>query len=1010
MKTDASDQRLSDPPIAVVGMDCRFPGAIDLQAYWDLLINGRQADATIPTSRWDATALYSSEGGPGAMNTTVAHFIDDPDAFDNDFFGISPLEADALDPQQRLALQATWRAIEDAGIDPRSLAGTMTGVYAGVMSSEWSSLHMLDYPGITAFRGTGIGYCMVANRISYQLNLCGPSMAIDTACSSSLMAVHQACSALRLRQIDLAVVVGVNLLLTPALSIFYTQAGLSAPDGRCKPFGAAANGIGRGEGVGAVVLSRLADATSRHLPIYAVVAGTAANQDGRSNGITAPSRRAQVAVMQRALAAAAAEPADIAFVEGHGTGTVLGDMIEVNALGDVHTDRRDDACYIGSVKGNIGHTEGAAGVAAFIKAALSLHHGQVPPTLFGTRPNPGLRLDQQRLAVNEVPAALRTDGMVGVSSFGLGGSNVHILLQRPPEVPAATDGFVPPREPQGIVAVSANTVAGLRRNIDGLLNCIETSPPDSFPAIAHTSVVVKASGRHRVVACGDRTHCLDLLGDYASGLLEQGISSKPATSERPRVGLLCTGQGAQYYGMTRAIYANSRVYRGYFDNVCAHLNAPIDGIPLDESHTVDTLLDAADVVSTVIAQPALFAVSYALGRTILDLGLDPAFLIGHSVGELAAAALAGALTLDDAARIVRARAFLMNSLPVGGIMAVIGVSESTAEQLIQAHPFTSIAAVNAPGAVVISGPFDEIADVAYTVIQDGGKYKKLHVSHAFHSPLMRTIVRRFKELIAGIEARVPNIRLISTVRGGLPIGPDNLMDVEYWADQIVQPVRFAQAVTAAMNAGSVDYLCELGPRTTLIGHARRNGIPTSVPSLVTCEGPSSTGDEFTKISGQLIADGFRPRIGLLGEHSTTLTRIPPYKFDTTARFWLETPRLHAHSSARHAVEDGGHRSELDPLEDAPMTEEPDRRRTLDDELIELIADVGGYETHEIRPDQLFSEDLGYDSLIQLRLIDRLRSVYPSLASMDLAAVLPDIQTVGDLMKVVGAELDTAGLR
>ena len=393
-------------PIAVVGIDCRFPGAPDKDAFWRLLMDGVVTDTEVPLQRWDIDAYYHPDGVAGSMNTRRAHFIDDVDAFDYDFFGIAPIEAAALDPQQRLLLQASWRALEDAGIDPRSLAGTPTGVFVGMMSSEWSSRQMFDFPAVTAFRGAGSGYFMTANRISYHLNLTGPSMAIDSACSSSLMAVHQGCAALRSGDTDTVIAAGANLLLTPALSIFYTQAGLSAPDGRCKPFGQRADGIGRGEGVAAVVLRRLDDAIADGQPIYAVVKSSVANHDGRSNGITAPSRRSQVELMRRALSLAEVEAGQIDFVEAHGTGTFLGDMIEANALGDIHKTRDGEPCLLGSVKGNIGHTEGSAGIAAFIKACLALHHRVLPPTRVRRQRQSGIAAGRAGAAARGEPRAV----------------------------------------------------------------------------------------------------------------------------------------------------------------------------------------------------------------------------------------------------------------------------------------------------------------------------------------------------------------------------------------------------------------------------------------------------------------------------------------------------------------------------------------------------------------------------------------------------------------------------
>ena len=554
-------------PIAVVGIDCRFPGAPDKDAFWRLLMDGVVTDSEVPSQRWDIDAYYHPDGVAGSMNTRRAHFIDDVDAFDNDFFGIAPVEAAALDPQQRLLLQASWRALEDAGIDPRSLAGTPTGVFVGMMSSEWSSLQMLDFAGLTAVRGAGSGYFMAANRISYHLNLTGPSMAIDSACSSSLMAVHQGCAALRSGDADTVIAAGANLLLTPALSIFYTQAGLSAPDGRCKPFGQRADGIGRGEGVAAVVLRRLDDAVADGQPIYAVVKSSVANHDGRSNGITAPSRRSQVELMRRALSLAEVEAGQIGFVEAHGTGTVLGDMIEANALGDVHKTRGGEPCLLGSVKGNIGHTEGSAGIAAFIKACLALHHGVLPPTVFGDSANPGLRLDAQGLRLVESPEPLPANALGGVSSFGLGGSNAHVVLE---SAPAAASS--PTAGATGVLTLSAPSEQALRRNADSIATALHNLDDQRLASWCRTTNVVKRSHRHRLVLEGNRGTLVDGLREFLAGARADLASSAPTRKVPAGVGLLCSGQGTQYPGMTRPLYDANPVYREHLDAAAAALD------------------------------------------------------------------------------------------------------------------------------------------------------------------------------------------------------------------------------------------------------------------------------------------------------------------------------------------------------------------------------------------------------------------------------------------------------
>ena len=527
--------------IAVVGIDCRFPGADSTDALWQVLMNGDVATSTVPAARWDVDRFHSDPSRPGTMNTRHAHFIDDVDLFDNEFFGISPVEAAAMDPQQRLVLQSAWRAIEDAAIDPRALAGTDAGVFVGMMASEWGALNMLDYQSLTPQRGIGGGHAMVANRVSYHLNLTGPSATVDTACSSSLMAVHLGCQALTCGDTDLVVAAGVNLMLTPALSIFYTQAGLSAPDGRCKPFSADADGIGRGEGVGTVVLRRLTDAIADRQPIYAVIAGSATNQDGKSSGITAPNRWSQSKVIQRALDRAGAAARDVAFVEAHGTGTMLGDMIEANALGDLHRTGRDRPCLLGSIKGNIGHTEGAAGIASLIKSSLALAHGMLPPTVAAAGPNPALRLEEQGLQLATTPVRLGGKKVLaGVSSYGLGGSNVHVVLASPPSPVEATPGD---DAHVGVITVSAHSQAALRRNAATLADALDDSSTDDVAALCYTSNRVKSSLKHRFAVAGTRTDLARALHSLCQrGTRQRGAVSSPRWSVAGRAAVHRTGR------------------------------------------------------------------------------------------------------------------------------------------------------------------------------------------------------------------------------------------------------------------------------------------------------------------------------------------------------------------------------------------------------------------------------------------------------------------------------------
>ena len=974
-------------PIAVVGIDCRFPGAPDKDAFWRLLMNGVVTDSEVPSQRWDIDTYYHPDGVAGSMNTRRAHFIDEVDAFDNDFFGIAPIEAAALDPQQRLLLQASWRALEDAGIDPRSLAGTPTGVFVGMMSSEWSTLQMHDFAGLTPFRGAGSGYFMAANRISYHLNLTGPSMAIDSACSSSLMAVHQGCAALRAGETDTVIAAGANLLLTPALSIFYTQAGLSAPEGRCKPFGQCADGIGRGEGVAAVVLRRLDDAVAAGQPIYAVVKSSVANHDGRSNGITAPNRRSQVELMRRALSLAEVDAGQIDFVEAHGTGTVLGDMIEANALGDIHKTRRGKPCLLGSVKGNIGHTEGSAGIAAFIKACLALRRGVLPPTLFGDIANPALRLDTQGLRLVESPEPLPDNALGGVSSFGLGGSNAHVVLQSAPPVEPPIAGAA------GVLTVSGPSEMALRRNVDSIATALHTLDDQRLASWCRATNVVKRSHRHRLVLEGNRGTLISGLRDFLGGARGDLASSAPMRKVPAGVGLLCSGQGTQYPGMTRPLYDANPMYREHLDTAAAALDPHLPSNLFAAIFGDDPGLDY-----TSLAQPALFAVSYALGKTLLQSGIRPAFGVGHSVGELAAACLAGVLSVDDAARLIAVRGRLMGSLPPGGAMIAVDLDVEQAEALIADEPRCTIAAVNGPRSVAISGAADAVARAHAAIQGQGGRAVKLTVSHAFHSPLMEPIVAEFRRELSLLAPSPAEFPLFSTVLGREVEGHE--MDADYWANQICSPVRFFDAIHAARSAASADYVAEAGPRSTLLKLARQCGLPPQTRSLRLCVGPDSDGTELLGVAATVLRDGYSPDLSpFYGLPAGRLHRIPPYVFDTSSRFWYDGRIATVAPTAQPAV--------VTPV---AARETPSRAPGgPEGAVVAVIADVGGYSVAQLARSNLLADDLGYDSLLQLRLIDRLRTEYPELEHITVAEVLPNIHSVGDLVDFVVQRLDSAGV-
>ncbi|TCJ93547.1 type I polyketide synthase [Nocardia alba] len=978
--------------IAVVGLDCRFPHAPDPARLWQLLIEGRDAISEVPSSRWNADDFHDPAGAPGTINTRSGGFIDDADAFDAEFFGITAHEAESMDPQQRMLLQATWRAFEDATLDPRAQAGSRTGVYIGVMANEWANLQMSDYAAITPQHGSGNGYFMTANRLSYQFDLAGPSIAVDTACSSSLVAVHLACAALSAGDCDQAVAGGVNLVLTPAVGVFYTQAGLSAPDARCKPFSGNADGIVRGEGVAVLVLRRFADAEAEGLPIYAVIKGSAVNSDGRSNGITAPNRWAQQQVIDEAYRRAGVRPDDIDFIEAHGTGTVLGDMIEVKALGGLHSGTRARPCGIGSIKGNLGHTEGAAGVAGLIKAVLSLHHGVVPPSRFADQENPRLQLARRGLRLLDAPLLLDRPAHCGVSSFGLGGTNVHMVLA------GATATSATPGAPgAGVLTVSSDSENGLRRNALRLAEVLRTVTEDHFAQLCWTSNQVKSSGRHRLaVVAHHRDEAITHLR-REDGISEDG-DRLHGLAKPVRVGWIFTGQGSQFSGMGRTLHTTSSGFRHALELVDAAMSAHLG------RSIRDLLLDAhADLDATALAQPAIFAMEYAIAKTLADLGIRPAWLIGHSIGEFAAAAVAGVFDLDDACKLVTARGRLMQRLPTGGAMLAV---RATAEQIADPlgdEPAVVVAAVNGPDDLVLSGDAEALHRIASVLRTRSVITKPLTVSHAFHSPLMAPMLAEFETIAATCAYRAADLPIYSTVRGRL-LDPAEVMDAEYWTEHVRATVLFGDAVHAALGTDPT-HLIEVGPRRVLATAVRRIDPALGAQCLSPGHGPGATGDELAATVAALYRDGLDPVWNELYEPAQRVRRrLPVYEFAVAQRFWVETPTVgevdtpapRSHSATtedttmdalialfreQNAVlasllaTPGEVRETLPDTSAGPRDHDPD----LAAEIVRAeVARVSGFPADRLADSRTLGDSLGFDSLMLTDLFTGLARKIPGV--------------------------------
>jgi epothilone polyketide synthase D len=825
-------RRAAREPVAVVGMSVRLPGDADtVDRFWDLLREGVDAVSSFPADRWDAAPYEDGEPGtPGKAYVTRAGYVSTTEHFDNRLFGISPPEALGMDPQQRMVLEGSWEALEHAGIAPDSLDGSNTGVFVGASTSDYVRMRQ-QYGAAEAIDSYQLfgESSFIAGRVAHTLGLHGPAQVIDTACSSSLMAVHQAVRSLRSGEVDLALAGGVNAILSPYGFVLLSQSQAVAPDGRCKTFDASANGYARGEGCGMVVLKRLSDALASSDRVLGVLRGTAANHDGRASGISVPSGPAQQAVIRAALADAGLAGTDIGYVEAHGTGTVLGDPIELRGVEAVLGAGRDedDPLYMGSVKTNIGHLEAGAGVAGLIKALLVVSRGEIPPSLHFRTPNPMVEWDRMHVRVPTETLPWPADGprRAGVSSFGASGTNVHLIVEEPPQ-PAPPEAAAQPPHAQ-LLALSARTPGALRetarRYADGLQALAGQRPQDDgvlrdFCLSAHTG---RAHMAHRTAVVADSPEAMaERLRRFAAGEPGAPLAGRISPRYRPKVAFLFTGQGAQYPGMAAGLHAVDPVFRDAFDRCAALLDAHLDR-PLaevlfaDEDAARDGLLNR-----TAWTQPAMFAVEYATARTWLSRGVRPAAVLGHSVGEITAACVAGALTLEDAAALVAARGRVMDALPEGGAMTAVSLSEEEAHELVGGSGAeVSLAAVNGPESVVLSGAREALARVEEELRARGVDHRRLRVSHAFHSSLMDPALAELARVAADVTPRKPSVPLISDVTGA-PVEPDALSDPEYWCRHARSTVRFHDGLLALRESG-IGVFVEVGPGRTLLGMGAR---------------------------------------------------------------------------------------------------------------------------------------------------------------------------------------------
>lgn len=808
-------------PIAIVGAAVRVPGGVrDLAGFERMLWEGRDAIGPIPPDRWDAAAWYSpDQEAPGRMYTREGGFIDGVQRFDAEFFGISPREAASMDPQQRLALELSWEAIEHSGRAPAALARTTTGVYLGIANGDYGRALFAHPELIDPYFSMGNAYSVASGRISYVLGLSGPALSIDTACSSSLVAIHLAVQALRRGDCDAALAGGVNLILTPEMNVNFSKAGMMARDGRCKTFDAAADGYVRGEGGAMVVLRRLRDAVKGREPILAVIRGSAINQDGRSNGLTAPNGPAQEAVLRSALADAGVSPTEVGYVEAHGTGTPLGDPIEVNAVGAVLCRGREASrpLAIGSVKTNVGHLEAAAGVVGLLKTVLALRKREIPPHLHFASPNPYIDWASFPLTVPTSPTdwpASYERLVAGVSSFGFSGTNAHVVLEEPPRDVAVDPANVAPGRGSQLLVLSARDEPALRDLAELYCSALaDTAVP--LADLCFTASAGRAHFPHRLAVRGTSATAMRAdLEAWLQGKSPPRLTRATVAASPPRIAFLFPGQGPQYAGMGRALYRTVPAFRAAFDECCAALDPllprPLRSVVFGEDDQGE-LLD-----ETRFAQPAMFAMEVALAATWRAWGLHPKVVMGHSFGEYAAACIAGALSIADGARMVAARGRLAQTLPPDGAMLVVEAEHGDVAAEIARHGGrVAIAAINGAANTVISGEIGVVEAIGAAFATRGARTRRLRVSHAFHSPLVDPILDAFEGAIAGIAVAEPRIALVSSLTGQMAAA-DLIAGSGYWRRHLREPVRFAAAMQTLAEQG-ITHFVEVSPHPVLLG-------------------------------------------------------------------------------------------------------------------------------------------------------------------------------------------------
>ncbi|MBN1295093.1 MAG: acyltransferase domain-containing protein [Candidatus Latescibacteria bacterium] len=964
----------TDEAIAVVGMGCRFPGGVrNPESYWKLLLDGKDAIDPIPSDRWDAPALHDPKSDTmGKIYVDCGGFLrEDISRFDPHFFGISQREAVALDPQQRMLLETTWEAIEHAGINPDTLSGSRTGVFLGIASTDYKQLVVKERNAedFNLYYLTGNALSTASGRLSYFLGLNGPSMTVDTACSASLTAVHLSCQSLRTGECEIALAGGVNLVLSPEDLVSYCSATMLSPTGRCKSFDSAADGFILSEGCGIILLKRLSKAVKDGDTIYAIIRSSQVNQDGASNGLTAPNSPAQQKLISDALNMAKLSPSDIGYIEAHGSGTPLGDPIEVQALASVFGKRdSDDPLILGCVKTNIGHCAAAAGIAGLIKTILALHYKKIPRNLHFKNPNPMIPWD-------DITAIVPTETMnwnpkkgtrrAGVSSFGVSGTNAHIILEEAPS--DEIDTF---SRKWKMLPLSAKTETALVSMIQDLNTWMEQHSDTSLADVAYTLQTGRKSHKYRCFFVGRNTD------DIKAAILSNGETSGGRdvyTGKTPKLFFVFPGQGTQYPGMGAEIYEHEPVFRREFDRCAESFEKSMDEDIRRLVFTQGDSIAAEKLKDTYYAQPIIFSLEYALGRLWQSWGVEPAALVGHSIGEFAAACISGIMTLEDGAFLVAARSRLMHSLPAGAMVSVRSLESDILPKLL---PELSIAAVNSPGLCVVSGPFDAIDAFKAHCEAEDIVCRPLHTSHAFHSAMVEPALPDFEEKARSIKLSPPKIPIMSTATGSW-LGSDQATDPQYWTKHMRLTVRFSDAIKQLIDESSSGFFLEVGSRatsTTLVRQQIRGSLNHwAINSM------SSTGEPDADLRQLIMATGF------LWLHGVTLDQslfyrnekrfhvtLPTYPFERQ-QYWINQST--DVSSAFRTRTD-----KLNPVIEASekinesIVSPSPSENTVDEKLKKIIAVALGCAPGSIDTTATFL-NLGVDSLLMRQFSQQIKTEF-----------------------------------